>query len=84
MKFQLIKLSKIQLRPYICRIKNTNTLYLFTTSGGVTISCDKVLRKKLRVINRNIISGFIDNNCNFWLKVFNEVEKTFKELGAVV
>lgn len=65
-------------------LDNANTLYLFTTSGGVTISCDKVLRKKLRVINRNIISGFIDNNCNFWLKVFNEVEKTFKELGAVV
>lgn len=43
-----------------------NTIFLITTGRGATDPCHKMLRNKLRVINRRILSGKIDNNKNFW------------------
>lgn len=43
-----------------------DTILLFTTATGVTPACQEVFGNKLRVINRKIISSYIDNNQTFW------------------
>lgn len=50
-----------------------HTLYLFTISNGVTGACEKVLGRKLIIINRGIISTKIDNNVNFWSESYNMI-----------
>lgn len=43
-----------------------DTIYLITTCSGANHISHKVFKKKLRVINRNIISNRVDNNKTFW------------------
>lgn len=47
-------------------LDKNDTIFLFTTGQGITSACEKVFGKIIRVINRRIISGYIDNNQNFW------------------
>lgn len=49
-----------------------NTIYLFTTSGGVSSAYQKVMGKSV-VIDRSIISTKIDNNLNFWKNAFDMI-----------
>ncbi len=49
------------------------TVYLFTTSNGVTPACKNVLGKRLVIITREIISQKVDNNKNFWALAFEKV-----------
>lgn len=52
-----------------------HTIYLFTTASGVTGSFEKVMKNKVVIINRSIISTKIDNNKTFW-------EFASKEIGS--
>jgi hypothetical protein len=47
-------------------LDNDDTIFLFTTGYSISISCSKVFKRKIRIINRNIIAGKIDNNLSFW------------------
>jgi hypothetical protein len=61
-------------------LENDNTVYLFTTANEVTIACNTVFGKKLRVINRSVIAGKIDNNESFWNEAQERIALTFAEL----
>jgi hypothetical protein len=54
-------------------LNNKQSIYLFTTSIGVTPACQKVLGNKLVLINLDIIKHHVDNNSNFWEYAFQEV-----------
>jgi hypothetical protein len=47
-------------------IDKPDTLWLITTCDGANKSSHKVLKEKLRVINKSIIANYIDNNKTFW------------------
>lgn len=64
-------------------LEGDNCVYVFTTAIGVTIACQTVFGKSLRVISRDIIANEIDNNVNFWNFAYNEIENTLKGLIAV-
>jgi glycyl-tRNA synthetase alpha subunit len=49
-------------------LDKNNTIFLFTTGNTITAACEAIFGKIIRVINRNIIAGKIDNNQNFWLQ----------------
>jgi hypothetical protein len=53
-----------------------NCVYVFTTANGVTIACQTVFGKALRVISKDIIANEIDNNVNFWNLAYTEIEST--------
>lgn len=53
-----------------------NTIFLFTTAKGVTGAFEKVMKQKVRVINRSIISTKIDNNKTFWKFAFKEISES--------
>lgn len=57
-------------------LEGDDCLYVFTTAHGVTTACETVFGKKLRVINREIISNEINNNVNFWNQAYKEIEET--------
>ncbi len=57
-------------------LEGNDCLYVFTTAFGVTIPCKTVFGKKLRVINRDIISNEINNNVNFWELAYKEIKET--------
>lgn len=56
---------------------HNNTIYLFTTASGVTGSFEKIMEKKVVVINRGVISTKIDNNKTFWNFAHEQIEKSF-------
>jgi hypothetical protein len=58
-----------------------DSIFVFTTAIGVTVQCQNVLKKRLRVINRENISREIDNNVSFWQMAYDEVKETL--LGKV-
>lgn len=47
-------------------LEKNDTVFLFTTGEGITSACENVFGSVIRVINRRIIAGLIDNNQNFW------------------
>lgn len=47
-------------------LDENNTLFLITTGKGANNNCFHIFGAKLRVIDRNIIAGYIDNNVPFW------------------
>lgn len=53
------------LRHHLSLDKNDNII-LFTTGNDVSSACHDVFGSKLRIINRKIISSYIDNNQTFW------------------
>jgi len=57
-------------------LEGNDCLYVFTTASRVTTACKTVFGKKLRVINRDIISNEINNNINFWELAYKEIEET--------
>jgi len=57
-------------------LEGDDCLYVFTTASDVTPACRTVFGKKLRVINREIISQEIDNNVNFWSTAYEEIKET--------
>jgi hypothetical protein len=61
-------------------LENDNTVYLFTTANEITIACNEVFGKKLRVINRNVIAGKVDNNNSFWEEAQERIKLTFDHL----
>jgi hypothetical protein len=54
-------------------LKKENSIYVFTNSNDVTHSCKYVFGDRLVILNRDIISGYIDNNATFWNYAYNEV-----------
>lgn len=60
-------------------LEGDDCLYVFTTARKVTVACETVFGKKLRVISRDIISNEIDNNVNFWEQAYKEIEETLLE-----
>ena len=54
-------------------LSHKQSLYVFTTSVGVTPACQKVFGNRLVVINLDIIKHYVDNNANFWGYAFQEV-----------
>ncbi len=50
-----------------------NTIYIFTTSNGVTPACQTVLGDKIVVITREIIARKIDNNHIFWKYAYGKI-----------
>ena len=61
-------------------LANDNTLYLFTTAFDITIACNDVFGKKLRVINKDVIAGKINNNNSFWEEAQMRIALTFDNL----
>jgi len=53
-----------------------HTVYLFTTSGGVTAAFEKVMERRCVIINRSIIATKIDNNKTFWEGAYREMFNT--------
>jgi len=47
-------------------LDENNTLFLITTGKGANSNCYHVFGNKLRVIDKSIISSFVDNNQTFW------------------
>jgi len=54
----------------------TFAVFLFTTAKGVTGAFEKVMKQKVRIINRSIISTKIDNNKTFWEFAFKEISES--------
>jgi len=59
-------------------VNHDNTVYLFTTSNGVTAAYQKVMGRKSVLVTRGIISKKIDNNQNFWKSAFEMISETLK------
>lgn len=57
-------------------VNHDHTVYLFTSSGGVSAAFDKVMGRKCIVINRSVISTKVDNNITFWNECFNLLSRT--------
>lgn len=57
-------------------LEGPDCLYVFTTANGVTVACQTVFGKMLRVLNREVIGNEINNNVSFWQKAFEEVQET--------
>lgn len=70
-------------RSHHLLLDKNDTIFLFTTGQGITSACEKVFGKVIRVINRRIISGYIDNNQNFWEQaeelIMNTLEPSNKD-----
>jgi len=47
-------------------LTKNNSIYVFTSSKDVTAPCKEVFGARLRVINKDIIETYIDENKNFW------------------
>jgi hypothetical protein len=73
--------GKIQLK---IPLEGDNCVYVFTTAQGVTIACQTVFGKMLRVISRDIIANEIDNNVNFWNLAYSEIEDTLTNALASI
>lgn len=54
-------------------LQYASTVYIFTTSNGVTPACQHVLGDKLVVIHRDLIARKIDNNMIFWRYAFSKI-----------
>jgi glycyl-tRNA synthetase alpha subunit len=52
------------------------TVIVFTTANDISHQCKEVLKSKVRVISRGIISGLIDSNSNFWQAANNTIVDT--------
>ena len=61
-------------------LEKNDTIFLFTTGNGATDPCKKVFRKKLRIINRKIIEGKVDNNKSFWDFAEKKIGETFQKI----
>jgi glycyl-tRNA synthetase alpha subunit len=61
-------------------LEKSDTIFLFTTGQGINMHCQKVFGQKIRVINRQIISGLIDNNQNFWQQAEELIMDTLDSL----
>lgn len=57
-------------------LEGDDCLYVFTTAFDVTVACQTVFGKKLRVISKSIISNEINNNVSFWDMAYKEIEET--------
>ena len=53
-----------------------HTIYLFTTSSGVTGAFEKVMGRKCVIVNRAIIQHKVDNNKEFWLRAHDMMRTT--------
>jgi hypothetical protein len=53
-----------------------NSIFIFTSAFDVTVACKTVMGDKIHVLNREIISGKVDNNVSFWDYAFNEIKDT--------
>ncbi len=61
-------------------LNKDNSIFLFTTGKGITAPCHYVFNNIIRVIDRQIISGLIDNNQNFVDQAENLICETIKPL----
>lgn len=61
-------------------LNKNDTVFLITTGEGVTGPCHQVLGNRLRVINRRIIAGKVDNNQNFWQEAQELILDTWDSL----
>lgn len=57
-------------------LEGDNCVYVFTSAYGVTIACQTVFGKMLRVLSHDIISNEINNNVTFWNFAYSEIEAT--------
>jgi hypothetical protein len=57
-------------------VEHDQTIYLFTTAGGVTSAFDRVMGRKAIVVPRSVIATKIDNNKNFWNSSFDMIYET--------
>lgn len=62
-------------------LENNDTIFVFTTGNETTASLQKVAANKLRVIDRKIIAGYVDNNQNFWLQAEELIMDTLDTLN---
>ena len=57
-------------------LEGDDTIFVFTSASGVTVACQTVLGKKVRVLNREAIAKEIDNNVSFWQLAYDEIKDT--------
>lgn len=65
--------AKLQLK---IPCEGKDSVYVFTTADDTTIACQTVFGEMCRVINRQLITHYVDYNENFWKAAYNEIEQT--------
>ena len=60
-------------------LPKNDTIFVFTTGNEMTAALQNVNKNKVRLIDRKIISGLVDNNENFWLQVNALLYDTFTD-----
>lgn len=59
-----------------------DTIFVFTTGNETTAALQKVLGNKVRVIDRKIIAGIVDDNQNFWIQAEELLINTLDTLNV--
>lgn len=73
--------SGIEIHNIPLYLPKDNTIFIFTTGNGITPALRTVNKNKVRVIDRKIISGLIDNNKSFWLQAEELIMNTLDHLN---
>ena len=63
-------------------LDKNDTIFVFTTGNETTAALQKVLANKVRVIDRKIISGYVDNNQNFWMQAEKLIVRTLEDMKS--
>lgn len=79
----LAKTDSAGRRRHNLLLDQPNTIFLITTGDGATPACHEVLGRKLRVINRRVISGKVDNNQTFWHNAEQRLVATIERLRTI-
>jgi len=59
--------------------EDKNSIYLFTNSNGVTPACKTVLGNRLVLIDRQVLTHYLDNNKLFWANFIKRIYLILKE-----
>ena len=64
---------------YNLDLTKNKSIYLFTTSKGITHHCDHVFNSRLVIINRQTINKKLNNNKKFWLDAYSIIQEVINE-----
>jgi hypothetical protein len=64
-------------------LDENDTMLLFTTAGDISPQCSEVFGNKIRVIDRKIIAGKIDDNKSFWIEAGNLIDDTLNDMSKM-
>lgn len=62
------------------KLDKNDTIWVFTTSQDANIACHTVFGNLLRIINKQQLAKYIDNNITFWNNVSNKLDLTIQKI----